>query len=302
MAARIVGSVVVVLVVATLDAGWLSGIIAVPDVLAAGVVAIMGVAALYGLVCLTRPGLDSAGSFSRRFGRDLDDVAIGMMTLSPGLRIVWVNAALCALLGRESDRLVGRSILEFTHAEDVQRSVEWTRSRLQGNAESPLAKRYLRPDGSFVEAAVIAALVEPKGAEPYLFSQVLDVTEQRRAEREQAVIAALGRRALECADVITLMSEAMRAVRESLGTATCIATRRSASGDILLVAADGKPPYYTIPADRPSQTAFTLRVQEPVLSNDLAVETRFCAPELVVARGLNRCRACPSRSARAHAT
>jgi PAS domain S-box-containing protein len=96
-------------------------------------------------------------------GRAFDDVAFGMMTLTPQLRVVWVNAALCALLGRDAEELVGRSILEFTHPDDVQRSVDWTDSRFRGNVEAPLAKRYVRPDGSIVDAAVITALVKPHG-------------------------------------------------------------------------------------------------------------------------------------------
>ena len=179
-------------------------------------------AALVGRAFGQRSARGPASRFDRRFGSDFDDVAIGMMTLTPQLRVVWVNAALCALLGRDAEDLVGRSILEFTHPDDVQLSIQWSQSRLHGNVEAPLAKRCVRPDGSIVDVAVISALVEPEGAEPYFFSQVLDVTEQRRAERQKAVIADLGRRALECADVIALMSEAMLMVRETLGTATCV--------------------------------------------------------------------------------
>ncbi|MGO9790669.1 MAG: EAL domain-containing protein [Solirubrobacteraceae bacterium] len=229
-----------------------------------------------------------ASRFSRRFGRDFDDVAIGMMTLTPQLGVVWVNAALCALLGRDAEQLVGRSILDFTHPDDVQHSVQWSESRLKGNVETPLVKRYFRPDGSIVDAAAITTLVEPKGAEPYFFSQVLDVTEWRRAERQKTVIADFGRLALACTDVIALISQAVRAVRETLGTATCLTTRRLANGEVRIVAADGEPFDSTIPAGQPSQTAFTLEVGESVLSNDLASETRFSAPATVLEKGLDR--------------
>ena len=94
------------------------------------------------------------------------------------------------------EELVGRSILDFTHADDVKRSVEWSESRSAGDVIAPLVKRYVRPDGSIVEAQVTTALVEPERSEPYFFSQLQDVTERRRAERQKAVIADLGRRAL----------------------------------------------------------------------------------------------------------
>jgi diguanylate cyclase (GGDEF)-like protein/PAS domain S-box-containing protein len=281
--------VVIAGVVAAVCAGFVSALVPAPSVGVAGVVVgAVAAAALVGLAFGRRPARAPASRFGRRFERDSHDVAIGMMTLTPQLRVVWVNAALCALLGRGAEELVGRSILEFTHPDDVQRSVQWSESRLQGNVEAPLAKRCIRPDGSIVDAAVISTLVEREGAEPYFFSQVLDVTEHRRAERQQAVIADLGRRALECADVLALMSEAVLMVRETLGTATCVTTRRLASGEVRIVAAEGKPLDPTIPPGRSSQTAYTLGVGEPVLSNDLARETRFGAPATVLEKGLNR--------------
>ncbi len=269
-------------------AGLVSGLVPAPNVAVAGVVVVVVAAgALVGRAFGQRPARAPASRFSRRFGRDFDDVPIGMMTLTPQLRVVWVNAALRALLGRNAEALVGRSILEFTHPDDVQRSVQWSESRRQGNAEAPLAKRYVRPDGSIVEAAAITTLVESQGAEPYFFSQVLDLTEHRRAERQKALIADLGRRALECTDVIALMGEAMHAARETLGSAACVTTRRLASGEIRIVAADGER-FDPVPAGQPSQTAFTLAVDESVLSNDLAGETRFSAASTVLEKGLQR--------------
>ncbi len=268
--------------------GLVSGLVPAPGVGVAGVVVVVVVAvALVGLAFGQRPARAPVSRFSRRFGRDFDDVAIGMMTLTPQRRVLWANAALCALLGRDAEELVGRSILEFSHPDDVQRSIEWCESRLKGNVEAPLAKRYVRPDGSFVDAVGITSLVQPRRAKPYFFSQVLDVTERRRAERQKAVIADLGRRALECTDVVALMGEAMHAVRETLGTATCITTRRLADGEVRVVAEDGEL-LDPIPAGQPSQTAFTRGVGESVVSNDLAGERRFRAPAFVLEKGLQR--------------
>ncbi len=274
---------------AAVCAGLVAALGPARGVAVAGVVVVaVSAVALVGLAFVLRPARVSESRFGRRFGRDFDDVAIGMMVLTPQLHVVWANAAFCALLGRDVDELVGQSILEFTHPEDVQRSVDWNGSRRKGNTEAPLAKRYVRPDGSIVDAAVISALVEPEGAEPYFFSQVLDVSEQRRAERQKAAIADLGRRALECSDAIVLMSDAVLMVRATLGTATCVTTRRLASGEIRIVAAEGKRFNNTIPPAHPSQTAYTLRVGEPVVSNDLAGETRFSPPAMVLQGGLQR--------------
>ncbi|MGO9955823.1 MAG: putative bifunctional diguanylate cyclase/phosphodiesterase [Solirubrobacteraceae bacterium] len=277
--------------VATVCAGMACAIVLTPSigVAAAAVVAVSAVA-LVGLAFAQRPASVSASRRNADFECEFDDLAIGMTILTRQLRIVRANHALCALLGRDAEELVGHSILDFTHPDDVTRSVQWSESMFAGIVEAPLLKRYLRPDGSIIDAAAIAALVEPEGAEPYLFSQIQDVTEQRRAERQKAAIADLGRRALECSDVMALMREAMYMVREILATATCITTRRLASGEVRIVAAgrEGEPLDPTIPPGQPSLTTFTLQTGGPVLSNDLSRETRFCSPTIVLAKGLHR--------------
>jgi len=274
--------------VATVWAGVASALVLAAGLGVGGAVAIaVADVALIGLAIRRLPR-SRARHLSERFERGFDDAAIGMMILSQQLRVLRVNEALCPLLGRGAKELVGRSILDFTHPEDRQRSVEKRESMVDGGAEAPLVKRYVRPDGSVVEAIVTIALVEPEVGEPYFFSQLQDVTEQRRAERQKGVIADLGRRALECSDVIVLMGEAMLMVREILGTASCITTRRLASGEVRLVAAEGETFDPTIPRGQPSQTAYTLQVGEPVVSNDLLGEPRFSVPAMIVEHGLHR--------------
>ena len=157
---------------------------------------LVAVAAALVLAVLGRARAAAPSGESERVERGFDDAAIGMMILTAQLEIVRVNGALCALLARESSELAGHSILEFTHSEDLERSVELRTVMMRDQQDAPLLKRYVRPDGSIVEAMVTAALIEPEDAPPYFFSQLQDVSEQRRAERQKAVIADLGRRAL----------------------------------------------------------------------------------------------------------
>ena len=93
----------------------------------------------------------------------------------------------------------------------------------------------MRPDGSVVDVMLISAFVDPGDAEPYFFSQLQDVTEQYRAERQKAAIAELGRRALEV-DSRALMNEATRLVRDILEAHSCLAFRRLADGEMRLAA------------------------------------------------------------------
>jgi PAS domain S-box-containing protein len=224
----------------------------------AAVAVALGDVALVALAILQCPAPAALRRMSRRVELGFDDAAIGMVLLTLELRILRVNDALCALFARDAQQLLGRSILEFTHPDDVRRSVRWSRSRLEGNEEAPLDKRYIRPDGSIVDAAVVSLLIEPEDAEPYFFSQLQDVTEQRRAERQKAVIADLGRRAVESSDAVALMGEAMPVVRETLGTANCLTSRRLADGSIRLVAAAGETFDLIVAPGESSQSGYTL--------------------------------------------
>ena len=242
---------------------------------------LVAVAAALVLAGVRHARMAGASGESERLQRCFDDATIGMMILTAQLEIVRVNGALCALLARERSELAGHSILEFTHPEDLQRSVELRTVMMRDQQDAPLLKRYVRPDGSIVDATVTTALIEPGEGASYFFSQLQDVSEQRRAEREKAVIADLGRRALQSTDAMALIDEAMYLVRDLLEVRECLTTRRLASGEVRIVATTGASLATTFAASQPTLTAFTLRGTEPVLSNDLLQETRFSLPPLV---------------------
>jgi diguanylate cyclase (GGDEF)-like protein/PAS domain S-box-containing protein len=229
---------------------------------------------------------------SSRFVQGFEDAAIGMAILTRDLRLVRVNDAFGALLGRSVDDLVGHSILEFTHPDDRKRSVAKIASTIKGD-EAPILKRYLRADGATIEVLLTSAFVEPGDAEPYFFSQMQDVTAQHRAERQKAAIGQLGRRALEV-DSRSLMNEATRLVCEILEADSCMAFRSLADGEMRLAAtsSDSADGPMTVPVDA-SQAGYTLLRNESVVSNDLAQEGRFGVPAVAFERGLRRALSVP---------
>jgi PAS domain S-box-containing protein len=233
--------------------------------IAAGLLALLDAALVAALVAAALVRRRATSPMSQRFERGFDDAAIGMMMLTQKLHVIRANDTLSAMLGRRADELIGHSILEFTHPDDVKRSIDKREKMRRGDDHGELVKRYVRPDGTTLDAVITTALVEPGDAEPYFFSQLQDVTERYRAQRQKALIADLGRRALESADAVMLMGEAVRMVREVLGTANCIVTRRLTSGTVRLVAADGETVGPTLPAALPSQTGHTLLGNDPVL-------------------------------------
>ena len=230
---------------------------------------------------------------AERLDRGFDDAPIGMMALSTDLEILRVNAAMCAVLGRDSSGLVGRSVLDVTHPDDVERTDEKRLSLLRKENSGPLKKRYLRADGTVVEAVVTSVLIEPHDSPPYILSQLQDVTEQHRAERRNAAVADLGHKALKCTDVIALMGDAVALVRDTLENVTCVTTRLLDDGGVRIVATTGTSRNATIVTSTDTQTAFTLARLTPIFSDDLATETRFAVPDLVEQLAFSRALSVP---------
>jgi diguanylate cyclase (GGDEF)-like protein/PAS domain S-box-containing protein len=95
-------------------------------------------------------------------------------------RIVDANESLADMLGRVPDELVGRTLRELTHPEDV-RSAQTNRAQLElGIIESYiLDQRYRHRDGSYVTTRTRVAVSEDDGVMLAIL-HIEDVTEQRR--------------------------------------------------------------------------------------------------------------------------
>jgi diguanylate cyclase (GGDEF)-like protein/PAS domain S-box-containing protein len=247
------------------------------------------------VACRPRRHLAAPADAARaeRIDRAFVAAPIGMMVLSTDLEITRVNAALCTVLGRESADLVGRSVFALTHPEDIERTDEKRRSLLRGEDTGPVQKRYLRADGTVVEAVVTAVLIRPDHSPPYILSQLQDVTEQRRAKRRNVAVAELGHKALKSTDVIALMGDAMTLVSNALENVTCVTTRHLDDGGLRIVATTGTSLNETIVTASDTQTAYTLTRGGPIFSEDLNSETRFALPDLVKRLGLSRALSVP---------
>ena len=94
--------------------------------------------------------------------------------------IIDANRSLAEMLQRPSDDLVGRSIREITHPDDLKAAAVH-RARLElGIADTYLLdQRYERSDGSCVWARTRVAVTEDDGV-PLAITHIEDVTEQKR--------------------------------------------------------------------------------------------------------------------------
>jgi diguanylate cyclase (GGDEF)-like protein/PAS domain S-box-containing protein len=124
---------------------------------------------------------------ARRESEDLlrvafEDAPIGMALVSLEGRMLRVNRACCAIMGRSAQELLDLTFQEITHPEDVDTDLEHLARLLAGVERSySTEKRYLTPDGGEVWASLSASLVfDADGNPDYFVSQIQDISEQKR--------------------------------------------------------------------------------------------------------------------------
>ncbi|MDE1991577.1 MAG: diguanylate cyclase [Rhizobiaceae bacterium] len=106
--------------------------------------------------------------------------------------IVKANTGFGKMLGRSQQELTGTPFSEITYPEDLHADLELFQEILSGRRDGyKLDKRYVRSDGKIVETSLtVIAMRNSSGEVVRFLSQIEDVTEKRRAERELAERAA----------------------------------------------------------------------------------------------------------------
>lgn len=119
-----------------------------------------------------------------RFELAWDHSPIGMAMVSLEGDWLDVNAALCRLLGRDREELLGRVVERITFPDDLGASVERMESLIAaGGGSYTLDKRYLHADGTPVEVQLTTTFIPGQdGAPDYVLGQIVDMTEVRQAE------------------------------------------------------------------------------------------------------------------------
>ncbi len=121
-----------------------------------------------------------------RFRSGYEHASIGMAMTAADGHFLSVNHAFCEMLGYAEKELLARTFKEITFPDDVAASVANVQKVIRGDMESfQVEKRYLHRDGRIVWAITTASVVRDLDGKPwYLFAQIQDITERKRAEME----------------------------------------------------------------------------------------------------------------------
>jgi PAS domain S-box-containing protein len=119
---------------------------------------------------------------------------IGVALVALDGRFLRVNRAFCDMLGYSSSELEGLSYQAITARADLAASVELRQRVFRGEATTyRLEKRYLHKNGGLVDVCVNGSLVHDRAGAPlHYIAHIEDITERKRLEREQRLLAEVG--------------------------------------------------------------------------------------------------------------
>jgi diguanylate cyclase (GGDEF)-like protein/PAS domain S-box-containing protein len=98
-----------------------------------------------------------------------------------------VNAAMCTILGRPAELVVGHRWAEYGHPDEVALAHMMLTRLAAGHETHHDERRYLRPDGTIVWVLSHVTLVRDEEKQPqYFFAQFQDISERKQMEHDLA--------------------------------------------------------------------------------------------------------------------
>lgn len=209
------------------------------------------------------------------------------------------SGALLELLGREGESLATvRDFLGLVHPDDRPVLARAVAEELGRGVVEDREFRVLAADGSARWVSRRGRLVRDReGTLVRTVGVGADITARKEAElqlrahlRRQERAVELGNAALAGTPLSVLFEQAAETVAEGLNVEYAKVLELRPDGSFLLRAGVGWAPglvgQATVPAEAGSQAGYTLLSSQPIVVCDLAEETRFSAPQLLLDHGV----------------
>jgi PAS domain S-box-containing protein len=252
----------------------------------------------------SRVAASKLGESERRFRSLFDESPLGLMVADDRGVVLAANRAMASFLRTTPEEVQGRTLADITHPDDVEATQDLVGRLLSGpGASERVDTRYLRVDGVVVHARVqtvshrdaLAGDGDRNGdGDGRIFALVDDMTERRHTDgllatrtRQQSALAQFSQEALAGRDVPSLMQRACELVANALDVEYAKVLQLLPGGDDLLLKAGvgweaGVVGHAILGADADTQAGHTLTSGELVVVTDLAKETRFRSPQLLL--------------------
>ncbi|MEI6621647.1 MAG: PAS domain S-box protein [Actinomycetes bacterium] len=124
----------------------------------------------------------------RQFRLVMDGAPQGMAVVGLHLKFLQVNAALCVMLGRDEQRLLGHTVTELIYPDDREADLQGRDTLLAGIRQTMIREcRWSLPDGNPLWVMHSVSLLRDEDGMPLFYvSQIQDYTDSHRAKAELA--------------------------------------------------------------------------------------------------------------------
>ena len=131
------------------------------------------------------PGMDITDRV-RQYRATFENAGVGIAHLTPDIRWLRVNRTFADIVGYSPEELLGMSVQDLTHPDDLEMSAAAIARVRTGKLDGyQLEKRYVRKDGTLVWVHITGTVVRRSdGAVDYWVAVVQDISERRRAEEQ----------------------------------------------------------------------------------------------------------------------
>ncbi len=135
-------------------------------------------------ITLRKKAEEALAASERKTRRILETSVEGFWLIDNATATLDVNPAMCAILGRQREEVLGSGIFDFTDEENTRIFKENIAKRARGESGS-YEVSLTRPDGNLVPCQVNATpLLDDRGVKIGSFAMFTDITERKRLEAE----------------------------------------------------------------------------------------------------------------------
>src|SRR5574341_1409045 len=127
---------------------------------------------------------DELRASEERFRRTVELAGAGITHVTPDGRFRLVNDRFCQITGYSREEILGLSVKDITHPDDMEADGQYVRQVEKGDTTTrSLEKRYIRKDGETVWVNLILSAIRNARGEPESFIGIVeDISERKRME------------------------------------------------------------------------------------------------------------------------
>jgi PAS domain S-box-containing protein len=135
----------------------------------------------------TLTGREAVAASEKLLSSVFDSAPVGITVVGVDGRWLRVNRECCRMLGYEPQDLIGASLSDFSHPDEVPEDRRRLAGMVAGDLDSQTReKRYLHKDGSVVWVYIRAETIRNETGQPlYVVAHLQDITERRTAQAQR---------------------------------------------------------------------------------------------------------------------